>query len=68
MSNQKPSKTIAQQLEEFELLIAWFDSEEFELEAALEKYTQAEKLAKQIEKQLAQVKNDVEVLKQKFSD
>lgn len=69
MSNPKKlAKTIAQSLEEFESVVAWFDGENFELEEALEKYRQAEALAKEIEKQLAQVKNEVEVLKQSFSD
>lgn len=60
------TKTIAQQMAEFEHLLAWFDSEDFELEAGLEKYRQAEKLAEEIENQLAKVKNEVEVLKTKF--
>jgi len=61
-------KTIAQQLEEFERLVAWFGSEDFGLETALEKFHEAEKVAGEIEKQLASVKNEVEVLKQKFTD
>lgn len=69
MSNQnKSDKTISQKMEEFERIVAWFDSEDFGLEEALEKYRQAEKLAGEIEKQLAAVKNEVDVLKQKFTD
>ncbi len=65
----KPSpknKTITEKLESFETLVAWFDTEEFSLEAALEKFKQAEALATEIERELSDVKNSVEVLKTKF--
>lgn len=67
MSKISPkNKTITEKLEAFETLVAWFDTEEFSLEAALEKFKQAETLAMEIENELSDVKNSVEVLKTKF--
>lgn len=60
------NKTITQKLEVFEALVAWFDTDDFSLEQALEKFKQAEKLAAEIEGELANVKNSVTVLKTKF--
>ncbi len=64
--SKKDEKTIAQQIEEFETLIAWFNSEEFSLEEALKNYEKAEKLSQAIESQLESLKHEVTVLKQKF--
>jgi exodeoxyribonuclease VII small subunit len=47
-------------------LVSWFESDEFELETALDKYKEAEKLAGEIEKDLSELKNEITVLKQKF--
>ncbi len=60
------NKTITQKLEAFEALVAWFDTDNFSLEQALEKFKQAEELAAEIEGELANVKNSVTVLKTKF--
>lgn len=64
--SKKDEKTIAQQLEEFEALIAWFNGEDFSLEDAMTKYKEAEKLSRSIETRLEALKHDVTVLKQKF--
>lgn len=61
------NKTIQQKTDELTRLVAWFDSEEFELEEALDKFKQAEKLAADIEKDLLSLKNEVEIVKKKFS-
>lgn len=60
------NKTISQKTAELSELVAWFDSEEFILEKALEKFKQAEKLAAEIEKDLNGMKNDISVVKKKF--
>lgn len=60
------SKTVQEKTTELNNLVAWFDSEEFVLETALEKFKQAEQLAEEIEKDLQAIKNDVQVVKQKF--
>ena len=65
MSESK--KTIAKKLEELEALLAWFESDEVTVELALEKYEKALTLAKELEEQLESAKNQVEVIKKKFS-
>ena len=67
LSGQK-NKTIAQKIEDFEKLVAWFDTDDFSLEQALDKFKEAEKLASEIENELAKIKNDVKILKTKFSE
>ena len=59
-------KTIRQQMEALQHLIDWFDSDDFVLEEAIEKYHEAEALAKTIDQRLNEVKNEITVLKEKF--
>lgn len=61
-------KTIQEKIAELDGLVAWFDSDEFSLEQALEKFKTAESLALQIEKDLGALKNDIQVVKQKFDN
>ena len=62
------NKTIAEKTAELNKLIEWFDSENFLLEEAIDKYQQAEKLAKEIEKDLLSLKNEIQVIKKKFDE
>lgn len=62
----KVNKTIAEKTAELNELVAWFDSDGFTLEAALDKFKEAEKLAAEIEKDLTELKNDIQVVKQKL--
>ena len=62
------NKTISQKLVELSELTAWFEGEDFSLEAALDKYAEAEKLATEIEKDLTQFKNKITVLTKNFSE
>lgn len=62
------SKTIAQKTEKLSELVAWFDSEDFTIENALDKFKEAEKLAASIEKDLLTIKNEVNIIKQKFDE
>ena len=62
----KNNKTIQEKIAELDTLVAWFDSDDFTLETALEKFKQAETLAKAIEDDLSSLKNEIEVVKQKF--
>lgn len=63
-SKATPQQTIAQQLESFEAIVSWFDSDDFELEEALQKFQRAQQLAEAIEKKLSHVKNKIEIIKQ----
>lgn len=47
--------------------VDWFYSEDFTLEKAVDNYKDALKLAKEIEKDLTNLKNEIEVLSQDFS-
>ena len=60
------NKSISEKMSKLGELVAWFEGEEFELEVALDKYKEAEKLADEIEKDLSGLKNEITVLKQKF--
>ncbi len=65
---KSPAPSITQLLEKLEQVVAWFESDQFDLEDALKKYKEAEELAELIEKRLSSVKNRVDVLKQSFSE
>lgn len=60
--------TIAEKTALLDTLVAWFDSDDFELEQALDKFAEAEKLAADIEADLLSLKNDIEIVKAKFSE
>lgn len=62
----KQNKTIQEKMRELDALVAWFDGEEFKLEEAMGVYKKAEALAESIEKELAEYKNEIIVLKKKF--
>ena len=60
------NKSIQEKTIELTKLVAWFDSDEFTLEAALDKFKEAEKLAADIEQNLSSLKNEIQIVKQKF--
>ena len=59
-------KTISEKTAQLTELVAWFDGDEFTLELALDKFKAAEQLAAEIEGDLKSLKNDIEIVKQKF--
>jgi exodeoxyribonuclease VII small subunit len=64
--SEKSNKTVQEQLSELSELVAWFQSSDFKLEDAFDKFKQAEALAEEIEKDLTKLKNDIKVVKKKF--
>ena len=58
--------TVAEKIAQLDELVAWVDSAEFTLETALDKFSVAETLAREIEEDLAALKNDIEVVKARF--
>lgn len=62
----KNNKTVHEKTAELDELVAWFNSDDFALEEAVVKFKQAEALAEEIEKDLMSIKNDIEIVKQKF--
>ena len=63
MSNEN---NINQKMQALRELVAWFESDDFSLEEASEKFEAASKLASEIESELTGVKNTIAVLKEKF--
>jgi len=66
--SEKSNETIAEKTARLNELVAWFDGDEFELEKALDMFSKAEKLAEEIEADISSLKNDIEVVKAKFSE
>lgn len=60
------NNTIKDKTEELNKIIAWFSGDDFEIEKALERFKEAQKLAADIEKELNQLKNEIEIVKKKF--
>ena len=56
------SLSLRAQMEQLEEILAWFDSDEFELEAAVERYQQAARVAEQIDQRLTEIKNKVTII------
>lgn len=63
----KEDKSLNEKIAELDKKVEWFYSDEFKLEEAVENYKDAAKLAKEIEKDLTDLKNEIEVLAEDFS-
>ena len=62
------NKTIEEKMNHLRELAAWFESEEFSLTHASEKFEESAKLAKEIEHDLSEMENTVNVLKKSFEE
>jgi len=60
-------KTLNQKLKDLDRQVEWFYSDDFKLEKASEKYKEALKLSEEIEKDLKNLKNEIEVLNEDFT-
>lgn len=56
-----------QKMKQLDAEVEWFYSDDFNLEEAVGKYESAIKLAKELEKDLNELKNEVEILSTDFS-
>lgn len=63
----KSEKTIQEKIAELDKVVAWFESDEFELEKASAKLKEAAKLAADIETDLNAVANDIQLVKKSFA-
>ncbi|MBQ1387985.1 exodeoxyribonuclease VII small subunit [Candidatus Saccharibacteria bacterium] len=61
------NKTLNQKIEDLENQVEWFYSDEFSLDEAAKKYKDSIGLAKEIENDLRELKNEIEVLTEDFS-
>ena len=64
--SEKNRQTVQEKIAALQELTAWFEGDSFELEQALEKFKQAQKLADEIEQDLKNLHNEVTVLRQQF--
>ncbi len=64
----KNKATISEKTIQLNALVQWFDSDDFELEQALDKFAEAEKLASEIEADLLAMKNTISIVKKKFNE
>lgn len=60
------NKSIKEKTAKLDEIIAWFDSEDFDLNLALDKFKQAEDLTAEIEHNLDDLKNQVNIVKKRF--
>ena len=64
----KKDMTIEQILQQLDEKMAWFHSEDFRLEEAKERFVELKRLADQAETMLNEMKNEIEVISQDFSE
>ena len=60
------NKSITQKIEELTKSTDWFYSDDFNLDEAVKKYKEAIDLAKELQKDLSDLQNEVEVLTEDF--
>jgi len=60
------NKNLQIEIDELNKLIEWFESPDFNIEAAIDKFKVAEKLADKIGEDLKNLKNEVSVIKKNF--
>lgn len=53
-------------LEELQELVRWFESDEMDIDMAMEKYKEVKKLAADIETSLAEIEGQVKVVRDEF--
>ena len=60
-------KTISQKIEELDKSTEWLYSDDFNLDEAVKKYKEAIGIAKELQKDLNDLQNEVEILAEDFS-
>lgn len=61
------AKNISEKIDELKAGVEWFYSDDFKLEQASEKYKELTALAKNINSELEEMKNDIKVIQEDFS-
>lgn len=67
MSETDNKPNLNQKIQKLDESVEWFYGDDFNLENATEKYKETLTLAKEIEKDLESLKNEIEVLAEDFS-
>lgn len=65
--NANEQKNLNEKIKELDAKVEWFYSEEFSLGEAVNRYEEATKLAKEINTNLKELKNEIEFLAEDFS-
>jgi len=60
-------KTLANKIEELDKCTDWFYSDEFNLDDAIKKYKEAIEIAKELQKDLSDLQNEIRILDEDFS-
>ena len=66
-ANKKTKKSLNQKIEELDKKVEWFYSDEFEIEKAVSNYKDALELSSEIDKDLKNLKNEIEILNEDFT-
>ena len=61
-------KTLSAKLAELDELVAWFENDDLDVVAAIEKFDEVTKLSESIKHDLDGLENKITVLKQKFDE
>ena len=61
------AKNVSEKISELKTGVDWFYSDDFKLEEASGRYKELTNLAKEIEKDLAEMKNEINVIAEDFS-
>ena len=64
--NKPDQKTVQEKMNQLSELVAWFQSANFSLEEAVDRYKQAEAIAEEIQADLTSLKNEIKVIKRQF--
>ena len=67
MPAKKESKTLNEKITDLDTKVEWFYGDDFKLEEATDKYKETLTLAKEIETDLNNLKNEIEVLSEDFT-
>ncbi len=65
--NKSENKNLNEKINELDEKVEWFYSDEFNLGEAVSRYEEATKLAKEINTNLKELKNEIEFLAKDFS-
>ncbi len=60
-------KSLNQKIADLDSKVEWFYSDDFNLDEAVAKYKESIKIAKEVQKDLSELKNEIEVLTEDFS-
>lgn len=60
------NESLRQQLEELERIVAWFESEDIEIEEAISQFEKGAAKSEEIRSRLAELDNKITVLKERF--